>query len=144
MKISLSPVGLFKSLVVERTAPDRLRINGELFNFGPLNDGDVIPSGFIPCEWIVGPVTRSEGDIHLTLLLPHGASPDAHVAFPAPILDPPIGIVDLPFSQWCEVLEEQVEGGINRTTKIHRWQQSDEVSVEFIPNPIEEPSHVDA
>lgn len=151
MHISLSPQRRDDTLSLELTAPDRVRINGELFNFGPLAEGDLLPEGVIPCRWIVGPVSRVNGEIHLTLVLPHGASPDAHVAFPVPIIDPPLGIVDLPFSQWRETREDRVEGGIVVTTTTHSWQQADDISVEFIPDPepelagdpIEEPSHVE-
>lgn len=72
MRISFLPQLNDDTLVLERTAPDRLRINGELFNFGPLQDGDVLPS--VPCEWIVGPVTREDGEVRLTLRIPYQVS----------------------------------------------------------------------
>lgn len=151
MRISFSAQRRDDVLTLERTATDRLKINGELFNFGPLTEGDILPSGSIPCEWIVGSVERVDGEIHLSLLLPHGSSPDAHVAFPAPIIDPPLGVIDLPFSTWSETSEEPVEGGVEVTTTTHRWQEADDVSVEFIPDPVPamasdpivEPSHVE-
>lgn len=93
MRIAFSPQRRDDTLTLERTAPDRLRINGELFNFGPLNEGDVLPE--VPCDWIVGPVTRTDGDTHLTLILPHGPNPSEAVAFPEPIhvtQDGPIAI----------------------------------------------------
>lgn len=80
-----------------RTAPDRLRINGELFNFGPLPDGATIPE--VPCEWIVGPVERISGEIHLTLILPHGPNPSQTVAFPQPIVVTEDGPVAVPFDE---------------------------------------------
>lgn len=148
MKISFSPVGVFKALVVERPSVSQLRVNGELFNFDPLGDGDIIPSGAIPCEWFIGPVENIDGEIQLSLRLPHGTNPDAHVAFPAPIIDPPLGVVDLPFSTWYETSESPVEGGVEITTTTHRWQQADQLSVEFIPEQIsetpEEHDNVDA
>lgn len=151
MKISFSPCGFTDPsicLSLERTASDRLRINGELFNFSPLDEGDIIPSGAMPCEWILGPVSRIDGEICLTLLLPHGSNPEAHMAFPEPIIDPPTGPIDLPFSTWSETSKKVVEGGIELTTTTHRWQLADEISVEFIPDPVietlEEPENVDA
>lgn len=95
MKINLSPIRREDSLAVEKTG-DRLRINGELFNFKPLPEGGTIKAGDIPCEWIVGDVTRNGGEIELTLLLPHGASPSAAVAFPEPLESVPDGVVLLP------------------------------------------------
>lgn len=84
MRISFSPQRRNDTLALERTAPDRLRINGELFNFGPLPEDGAIPAGEVPCEWIVGPVERIDGEIHLTLILPHGPNPSQAVAFPEP------------------------------------------------------------
>lgn len=138
-------------MIVERFGPDRLRIYGAEFDFGSLSEGDLIPADAIPCGWILGPVERVDGEIQLTLMLPYGTSPDAHVAFPAPIIGPPLGVVDLPFSTWCETSESPVEGGVEVTTTTHRWQQAVSVAVEFIPEPVfdqaggpvEEVSHVE-
>lgn len=83
MRISFSPQRRDDTLTLERTAPDRLRINGELFNFGPLGEGDVLSE--VPCDWIIGHVTRKEGVIHLTLILPHGPNPTEAQAYPQPM-----------------------------------------------------------
>lgn len=96
MFISFSPQRRDDVLTLEKTHGDRLRINGELFNFNPLEDGDTIPAGEIPCEWIVGPVERIEGELHLTLILPHGPSPSRAVAFPEPITVTEDGPINLP------------------------------------------------
>jgi len=60
-------------------------------------NGATIPAGEVPCKWITGPVERIDGQIHLTLILPHGPNPSMAVAFPAPIIDPPDGDIALPF-----------------------------------------------
>ncbi|MCL6653470.1 hypothetical protein A6R70_14350 [Agrobacterium rubi] len=96
MKINLTPQRRDDTMTVEKTG-DRLRINGDLFNFGPLPDGATIPAGVTPCAWIVGPVTRINGEIELTLILPTGASPSQPVAFPEPLVNPPDGVLALPF-----------------------------------------------
>jgi hypothetical protein len=83
MHVSFTPQRRDDALTLEHTAPDRLRINGELFNFGPLPEGGTLPD--VPCGWIVGPVHRIDGEIHLTLILPHGPTPSEAVAFPEPI-----------------------------------------------------------
>lgn len=85
MRITFSPQRRDDTLTLERTSPDRIRINGELFNFGPLADGDTLPAGVVPNEWITGPVERIDGEIHLTVILPHGPDPSQAVAFPEPI-----------------------------------------------------------
>jgi hypothetical protein len=99
MRITFSPSAYLpyepKSLTLERTAPNRLRINGELFNFGPMEDGDVIEPGTVPCEWITGTVEKIDGEVQLTLILPHGPNPSQAVAFPVPITvteDGPIAV----------------------------------------------------
>lgn len=95
MHISFSPQRRDDTLSLERTSGDRLRINGELFNFNTLEDGDLIPAGAIPCEWIVGPVEKVDGEVRLTLILPHGPNPSQAVAFPEPITvtqDGPIAV----------------------------------------------------
>jgi hypothetical protein len=60
----------------------------------------------VPSEWIVGPVERIEGEIHLTLILPHGPNPSAAVAFPEPIINPADGVVALPFDPPADEPEE--------------------------------------
>jgi len=85
MRISFSPQRRDGLLTLEKSNGDRLRINGELFNFNPLAEGDVIPAGAVPCDWIVGPVERVDGEIRLTLILPHGPNPSVAVAFPEPV-----------------------------------------------------------
>ncbi len=95
MRISFSPQRRDDTLTLEKTNGDRLRINGELFNFNTLNDGDVISAGSIPCEWIIGDVTRVDGEVHVTLILPHGPNPTHAQAFPSPITvteDGPINV----------------------------------------------------
>lgn len=96
MKISLSPQRRDDSLDVSK-AGDILTINGEVFDFSPLPDGATIPAGEVPCDWIMGPVERVGGQLQLTLILPHGPSPSAAVAFPSQVIDPPDGVIALPF-----------------------------------------------
>ncbi|WP_343315880.1 hypothetical protein AAIB41_13945 [Brucella sp. BE17] len=95
IKIYFSPQLRNEALTVEKTNGDRLRINGELFNFNPLNDGDVIPAGSVPCDWIVGPVENKAGVIHLTLILPYRRS-RMGVETPEPITAEDDGEVKLP------------------------------------------------
>lgn len=96
MRISFSPQRRDDVLVLEKSSGDRLRINGELFNFNPLAEGDTIPAGAIPCDWIVGPVERVGGEVCLTVILPHGPNPSPAVAFPEPITVIEDGTVPIP------------------------------------------------
>lgn len=95
MRISFSPQRRDDALTLEKSSGDRLRINGELFNFNAMNDGDVIPAGAVPCNWIVGPVEKVDGHVNITLILPHGPNRSEAAAFPEPIIvseDGPIGV----------------------------------------------------
>ena len=95
MHISLSPMRRDDALTVVKSG-DVLTINGEAFNFASLPDGATIPEGVVPCDWIAGPVSRIDGDLHLTLILPHGPRPTQEQAFPQPIIDPADGEIALP------------------------------------------------
>lgn len=105
MKITFSPQRRDDTLSLEKTAGDRLRINGALFNFNPLNDGDVIPAGAIPCEWIVGPVEKLDGEVHLAVILPHGPNPSPAVAFPEPVAVTADGPIEVPNDPEMEIAD---------------------------------------
>lgn len=96
MHISFSTQRRDDALTIEQTLTDRLRINGELFNFSTMEDGDVIPAGTIPCDWITGPVEKIDGEVRLTLILPHGPNPSQAVAFPQPVTVTEDGPIALP------------------------------------------------
>lgn len=108
MHISYSPQRRNGTLTLERTAPHRLRINGELFNFSTMEDGDVIPAGTIPCDCITGPVEKIDGEVRLTLILPHGPNPSQAVAFPEPITVTEDGPIVVPHDE-IEPEEHEVE-----------------------------------
>jgi hypothetical protein len=96
MKIALSPQRRDDAIVVSKFG-DILTIDGAAFDFSALPDGATIPAGEIPCDWIIGPVERVGGRLQLTLILPHGPNPSAAVAFPSQLIDPPDGVIALPF-----------------------------------------------
>lgn len=96
MHISFSPQRKDDTLRLQLTATDHLQINGELFNFGPIQEGDTLSANEVPCDWLVGDITRTGREIHLTLILPHGPNPPHHVAFPEPIVVTENGPIMLP------------------------------------------------
>lgn len=104
MKINLSPQRRDERVDVG-VYGDQILVNGEAFNFAPLPDGATINGDDIPCEFIVGEVSRQAGEIHLTLILPHGPNPESHVAFPMPVTVFADGPVYLP-GQEEEVYED--------------------------------------
>lgn len=95
MRISFSPQRRGDTLAVSK-AGDVLTINGVAYDFSGLPDGGTIPAGLVPCPFVTGPVERVDGDLRLTLILPHGANPSAAVSHPAPIIDPADGPITLP------------------------------------------------
>lgn len=95
MKITLSPARKDEILTVFKSG-DALTLNGEVFDFGPLDEGETLPADAIESEWITGDVTRTDGVLRLTLRLPHGANAPEETRFPEPIIDPPDGEIALP------------------------------------------------
>jgi len=95
MRISLSPIRMDAGLVVSKVG-DMLTINGEVYDFSDLPDGATIPAGEIPCEWIVGPVERVDGDLRLTLILPCGYDASQDRLYPTSIIDPADGPIVFP------------------------------------------------
>ena len=104
MRIYFSPQRRDDKLVVSKIG-DTLVINDEAFNFSSLPDGATIPSGSVPCDWIVGPVERIDGEVHVTLILPHGLNPTTAVAFPEPITVISDGQIILPTNTESENVE---------------------------------------
>ncbi|WP_323041155.1 hypothetical protein [Gemmobacter sp.] len=90
MHITLSPIRSDAGLTLHR-AGDVLTINGEALDLSVIPEGATLPAEAVACDWIAGPITRTAGGLHLTLLLPHGAIPDPAppealaVTHPAPI-----------------------------------------------------------
>jgi hypothetical protein len=85
MHIQLSPVRRDETLSVE-VEGDTLILNGEAFDFAPLPAGATLPRAAIASDWFAGDVRRDEaGDLHLALVLPHGAEAPDETLFPAPI-----------------------------------------------------------
>lgn len=109
MNINLSPQRRGDTLTVSK-AGDILTINGDQFDFSSLPNGATIEAGVVPCDWIVGPVERVDGEIHLTLILPHGPNPSAAVAFPVAIINPPDGPIAIPHDPIVLETQDAVEG----------------------------------
>lgn len=94
MIIKLSPVRMDEELSVGREG-DRLDVNGEFFNFGPLMEGATLPADAISSKWFVGQVDRVGSELQLTLVLPHAADAPQSARFPVDLY-PLDGQVQLP------------------------------------------------
>lgn len=84
MKISFCPVRSderFQAVV----SGDTLTIDGDAGDFGALQEGDTLPRDAVDCPWLASDVTRENGEICLTLKLPHGANAPDETRFPQPV-----------------------------------------------------------
>jgi hypothetical protein len=84
MEITFLPIRMDAELALSRRG-DSLTVNGEVFDFSPLEEGAILPADAISSDWFVGPVERRDGELHLTLLLPHGQDAPADARFPVPV-----------------------------------------------------------
>jgi hypothetical protein len=76
-------------------ASDVVTINGEAFDFGPLNEGDELPATATSSEFLVGTITRTAGVIVLSIITPIIESASESAKFPDPI-NQTNGVVELP------------------------------------------------
>lgn len=95
MKIKLSPQYRSESLQLEKKG-DKLTVNGQEFDFTDLGEGEILPADAVSHEFFVSDVTRSDGEIILTLILPYGPNASESVKFPELLENIQDGIVELP------------------------------------------------
>lgn len=95
MIITLSPQRSDAAMRISLSG-EIVTINSDVFDLTTIPDGASIPHGEIPCDWIIGDVQRVDGQLQITIRLPHGPNPPPSVAFPADIIDPPDGLIALP------------------------------------------------
>lgn len=92
MKIKLSPVCMLEQLKAS-VSGDVIVVNGVSLDFSPLQEGEALPLTAVDSKWIAGDVQRIGGEIHLTLILPHGINAPESTRFPE-AYDTPMTIVD--------------------------------------------------
>lgn len=95
MNITLSPQRRDDSLNVSKSG-DTLTINGVDYDFSVIPDGATLPASAVDCAFFTGEIQRVDGDLRLSLVLPHGTNPSQAAAFPAPLINPADGVLDLP------------------------------------------------
>ena len=95
MKLILSPQRRDDTLTVVKQG-DTLTINGTAYDFSQLPDGGTLSADAVYCEFVIGSVNRVDGELELTLLLPHGANASEAARFPQPIINPADGKLELP------------------------------------------------
>lgn len=95
-KINLSPVRSDDTVPVLSVNGASITIDNQDFDFGFLNDGDVLPNSAISSEHFCGDVSRTGDIVEVTIRLPHGPDAPESVRFPQPILVEQDGAITLP------------------------------------------------
>lgn len=95
MHITLTPQRRDDTLTVIKSG-DTLTINGTAYDFSVIPDGATLPKDAANCEWLASDVERIDGVLHLTLILPNSATASEAARFPAPIINPADGELELP------------------------------------------------
>ena len=95
MKIFLSPQRRDDTLSVVRRG-GLLIVNDEPFDFPAVEEGDILPRSAIESDWFVGDVTRVNGELELTLILPNPANFSQAQAFPVPLTITKMGQLSFP------------------------------------------------
>jgi hypothetical protein len=95
MNITLTPQVRSDSLTLSK-AGDVITINGDAFDFTFVAEGDVLPQDAVDCLLLSSDVTRTDGAITLTLILPITSGASEAARFPAPILNAPDGAIEVP------------------------------------------------
>lgn len=95
MKITITPQRRDDTLTVSKSG-ETLAINGTAYDFSVIPEGATLPASAVDCEYITGNVERINGVLQISLILPHGPNPSQAVAFPAPLINPLDGVLELP------------------------------------------------
>lgn len=95
MLIKLSPVRSDTTLVVFRLK-DQLTVNNVALDFTNLPDGASLPADAVGSIDVLEPIERVNGDLVVTLRLPHAVDAPEAARFPADIVNPADGAVSLP------------------------------------------------
>lgn len=108
MKIILSPVRMDNDIAYIKHG-DSIIVDGEVFDFSQVGDGDTLPREAILSSRFGGDVDRVEGELILTLILPLPANYSYEQAFPEPLYQ----VVDGPLLPYLpkplpELLSEEI------------------------------------
>lgn len=97
MKIKLSPQRRDDILSVSKKG-DVFTINKVKYDLSVIPDGATLPNGSTAtgCDFFVGPISRVNNELELTLLFPNAANASHSARFPDPLIDPPDGQLIFP------------------------------------------------
>ncbi len=86
MHITFSPIRADAGTLAVSVAGDTITINNLAFDLSQIGEGDRLPLGAVGSPMIASDIIRAEGEIRLTLSLPHGENAPQDVRFPAPVV----------------------------------------------------------
>ncbi|MCF5649487.1 MULTISPECIES: hypothetical protein [Pseudomonas syringae group] len=95
MIIKIAPQRRDDEFVVEKNGMS-LKINGDTFDFSPMQEGGTLPRSAIACEWIWDDVNFDGGQLVVCLILPVPANYSPEQAYPADLTDVPDGVIQFP------------------------------------------------
>lgn len=95
MIIKLSPQRRDDTLTVIKYGKV-LNVNGEDFDFSPMQEGSTLPLNAISSQWFAGDVEMINGELTVTLLLPNPSNYSPEQAFPVALVNVPDGEVRFP------------------------------------------------
>lgn len=96
MKINFTPQRRDDTLELVKTG-DTLTINGQDLDLSVIPEGATLPDAQDIHPLLFGDISRENGEIELTFILPHGPNPSQATAFPEPITVTQDGPVAVPF-----------------------------------------------
>ncbi|WP_166219702.1 hypothetical protein [Pseudomonas atagonensis] len=95
MNIFLSPFSSPDQLEIVKRG-DVLTINGEIFDFTPMREGDTLPAAAIQSQWVTRDVEFVDGHLVVTLRFPNPPNASLEQRFPEPLLNVLDGPVAFP------------------------------------------------
>lgn len=95
MRINLLPQRRDDTLVIVKTG-DVLTINGTDYDFTSLPDGADLSASATDCKFLTSMISRVGGELQLSVIMPYQYGASEAARFPAPIIDPPDGLLTFP------------------------------------------------
>lgn len=85
MKIKFSPMRRDAQLELS-VSGDTLVLNNRVLDFSTIGEGETRAAEEFEPDWLVGEIRRTSGEIHLMVILPHGANAPVQTLFPQDIV----------------------------------------------------------
>ena len=95
MKIEFSPMRHTQRLALEKRG-EALILNDETVDFSALVEGETVSLLTLGNVWFAGPVKRENGELHIQLILPHGADAPEETRFPEALSVTSDDVIELP------------------------------------------------